>query len=287
MHGMGASLQEVCLSIKNPKIMKEPMIIKANSRGGANYGWLQTKYTFSFAQYYDSYRMGFGVLRVLNDDWIAGGGGFDTHPHDNMEIVTIMLDGAMQHKDSMGNTIVLQPDEVQAMTAGSGITHSEHNHSEEQPATLFQIWIYPEQQNIKPQYNQRRFDPEKRKDRWQSLVAPAKPAFAETNPGPKMPDTAPDRTPQVIHSQGIDDQPLNIHQQAWFSRATISEGKSLDYGTHGTNQGIFLMVINGKIRAESIDLETRDAGGFDGIREIKIVARETSDVLLIEIPMKS
>jgi len=142
-------------------------VYRADSRGQADYGWLKTKYTFSFAGYHDSSRMGFGMLRVLNDDWIAGGGGFDTHPHDNMEIVTVMLKGEVRHHDSMGNTIVLKENEVQSMTAGSGIMHSEHNNLADLPAELFQIWVYPNRRNLEPGYNQKRFDPKERMNRWQ------------------------------------------------------------------------------------------------------------------------
>ncbi|MBN1197973.1 MAG: pirin family protein [Bacteroidales bacterium] len=232
----------------------ESIIYKSESRGRGDYGWLKTRYTFSFASYHDPLRVHFGALRVLNDDWIDGGKGFDTHPHDNMEIVTIMLQGELNHRDSMGHMEILKPNEVQVMTAGNGIFHSERNNLLDTPIKLFQIWIFPREQNLKPRYDQKWFDPEERNNKWQMLVAP-------------------------------DEEPaLRINQDAWLSRAALQKGKQLTYDLHREKQGIFLFVIEGSITFGDEKLNMRDGAGIRDTKEITVVAKEDSDILLIEVP---
>ncbi|MFC2101648.1 pirin family protein [Bacteroidota bacterium] len=229
-------------------------IHKSDSRGKADYGWLKTRYTFSFASYHDPSRVHFGSLRVLNDDWIDGGKGFDTHPHDNMEIVTIMISGELNHGDSMGHTEILKSDEVQVMTAGSGIFHSERNNLPSTPIKLFQIWVFPREKNLEPRYDQRWFDPEERKNRWQVLVAP-------------------DNTDALM-----------INQDAWFSRASLQKGNQLSYSLHGEKQGIYLFVIKGSIEVDGIELNERDGAGIWDTSEVNLSATEDSDILVIEVP---
>ena len=148
------------------------LLFKASDRGTADYGWLKPNYYFSFAQYHDNAKVHFGLLRVLNDDFIGGGGAFPTHPHDNMEIVTIPFTGALKHKDSTGGEGVIKAGDIQIMSAGSGVQHSEANASETDPVTLFQVWVFPKERNIKPRYDQKTFDLTQRTNKWQTVVSP-------------------------------------------------------------------------------------------------------------------
>jgi redox-sensitive bicupin YhaK (pirin superfamily) len=234
----------------------ETIIHKADSRGYADFGWLKTHYTFSFANYYNPARINFGTLRVLNDDFIAGGEGFGKHPHNNMEIITIPIQGQLRHTDSMGHTMVIEPNEVQVMTAGTGITHAEFNNSTEIPVKLFQIWIFPEKQNITPRYDQKKFDPLESFNKWQCLVSPDK-----------------------------RNNSLTIHQKAWISRSKISTNKTLDYQLNLNNNGIYLFIIEGQINLNGITLNRRDGIGIWNTNSISVNALEESDVLLLEIPI--
>ena len=201
------------------------IIHRASSRGHANHGWLNTYHTFSFADYFNQERIHFGALRVLNDDWIDGGRGFGRHPHDNMEIVTIMLEGELKHSDSMGHTQVLHENEVQAMSAGTGIFHSEMNNLPDKPVRLLQIWVFPEQRDVKPRYEQKVFDPQLRKNQWQLLAGP---------------------DPQ--------NGEMDIKQQAWFSRIDLAGGKETIYDLY--NKLVFdYIVYNAKI-TDSVGIET-------------------------------
>lgn len=228
---------------------------KAESRGSADYGWLKTSYTFSFANYYDPTRIHFGTLRVLNDDWIAGGQGFGKHPHDNMEIITIMLSGELEHKDSMGHISVLKENEVQVMTAGTGITHSEYNHLPNVPVQLLQIWVFPEKQNLAPGYDQKKFDPELRKNQWQLLVSP-----------------------------NIDNS-LTIHQNAFFSIAKLDDKAEIIYTLHQKNNGVYAFIISGSVVIAGIDLNKRDGLGIWDFEQLSLKANEFSEILIIEVPM--
>jgi redox-sensitive bicupin YhaK (pirin superfamily) len=231
---------------------------KASTRGHANHGWLDTCHTFSFADYFDKERIHFGALRVLNDDWVEGGRGFGRHPHDNMEIVTIMLEGELEHIDSMGHTQVLHENEVQAMSAGTGIFHSEMNNSPDKPARLLQIWVFPEQRNIKPRYEQKVFDPQLRKNHWQLLAGP--------DP----------------HNGEMD-----IKQQAWFSRIDLAAGNETNYKLHNKQNGVYLFVIEGSVIFDgSRQLHKRDGAGIWEVDSLGIRgADDISELLLIEVPM--
>lgn len=233
------------------------IIHKADTRGHADYGWLKTNYTFSFANYYDPDRIHFGTLRVLNDDFIDGGMGFGKHPHDNMEIVTIMLDGELKHSDSMGHTQVLRQNEVQVMSAGTGIFHSEFNNLPDKPLNLLQIWIFPERKNIQPRYDQKEFNPKARINQWQTIVAPAPVKEA-----------------------------LEIRQNAWFSMTSLEQGKTLMYNLHDNKNGLYLFLLTGKaLVSGEIELEQRDGTGIWDTASIDITATSQSDILAIEIPM--
>ena len=229
---------------------------KAESRGHADYGWLDTHHTFSFANYYDPQRVHFGMLRVLNDDRVGGGGGFDRHPHDNMEIVTVVLEGELEHKDNMGNILPIRPDEVQVMSAGKGIFHSEYNRSPDIPLQFLQIWVFPDQKNIAPRYDQRAFDPVKRVNQWQVLVSPDDPAS------------------------------LMIHQQAWFSRITLGESQTAGYTLREGHHGAYIFIIDGKTEISGFILEKRDGLGISEVGFFSLTAIEKSEILVIEIPMR-
>ncbi|MBC7863031.1 MAG: pirin family protein [Bacteroidia bacterium] len=232
-------------------------VIKANTRGHADHGWLKANHSFSFAGYHDDARTHFGALRVLNDDSIAAGMGFGTHPHDNMEIITIPLSGALEHKDSMGNHGVIKSGDVQVMSAGSGIQHSEFNHSKTEGCTLFQIWLFPNKKNVKPRYDQRTLDVTQRKNKFQQVISPNE-----------------------------NDEGSWIHQDAWFSMASMDKDLELQYDLKRNGNGIYLMVIEGEIAVEGELLQKRDAIEITDITSIKIKASEKSEILLMDVPMK-
>ncbi len=237
--------------------MKNTIIHKANSRGYADHGWLVTHHTFSFANYYNPERVHFGMLRVLNDDWIEGGMGFGTHPHDNMEIITIPLSGAIAHQDSMGNHSVIQEGEIQLMSAGSGITHSEFNANKNRAATLLQIWVFPNKKEVTPRYGQIKLDPQDRKNKFQQIVSP--------NP---------------------DDDGVWIYQNAWFHLANLDKDLTLEYDLKQKGNGIYLFVIKGKVTVEGESLGERDGIGITNMNQISISADSNADILVMEIPMK-
>ena len=231
-------------------------LFKAADRGTADYGWLKPNYYFSFSQYHNPAKVHFGLLRVLNDDFIDGGGSFPTHPHDNMEIVTIPFSGALQHKDSTGGHGIIKAGDVQIMSAGSGVQHSEANASATEPATLFQIWVFPKERNITPRYDQRTFATEERVNKWQTVVSPIEA-----------------------------DNALWINQDAKFSLTTLQAGKTMDYTNAFTGNGVFLVVINGTVQVGNITLGKRDAVGISGVDNFTITATEDAELLAIEIPM--
>lgn len=229
---------------------------RSGSRGHANYGWLDTRYTFSFAGYRDPERVHFGALRVINDDIVHGGGGFDRHPHDNMEITTVVLEGTLEHRDSMGHVQQIGANEVQVMTAGTGIFHSEYNADAEIPVKLFQIWIFPSAHNLKPRYDQKAFDPAGRKGTWQRLVSP--------------------------DEEGT----LKLNQNAWFSRITLEAVQHTVYQLHAPGNGAYIMMIEGTADVDGTKLETRDGLGVWETSSVNIKTESESDILLIEIPMQ-
>ena len=237
--------------------MSQTIFFPADERGYANHGWLKARHSFSFAGYHDPNKIHFGALRVLNDDIVAPGMGFGTHPHDNMEIITIVLDGALEHKDSMGHAQAIHPNEVQVMSAGTGVKHSEYNHYRDKEVNLLQSWIFPNEKNVTPRYDQRMFDEQERINKWQTLVAP-------------------------VNSS---DDGLKIHQNAWIYRTKLEEGKSITHQLKDTNNGVYIFLIDGKINTEGNELDKRDAIGINDTSEVEIVAQQNSDILLYELPM--
>lgn len=237
--------------------MAKTIFHSADSRGHADHGWLNAKHSFSFAGYYDPSRIHFGALRVLNDDIVAPGMGFGKHPHDNMEIITIVLEGALEHKDSMGHTEAIHPGEVQVMSAGTGVFHSEYNHNRDKEVNLLQTWIFPDKKNVQPRYDQRMFDAEGRNNKLQLLVSP-------------------------IYN---DDEGLKIHQNAWVYRTNLEKGMSLRHNMHSNRNGVYMFVIDGKINTEGQQLNKRDAIGISETDSFEFTAEENSDLILFEIPM--
>jgi quercetin 2,3-dioxygenase len=231
----------------------ELTVHRAGCRGHADHGWLKTWHSFSFAGYYNPDRMHFGALRVLNDDVIAAGMGFGTHPHDNMEIITIVLDGELAHRDSMGNGSVIRPGEVQVMSAGSGIQHSEFNHSE---ASLLQIWVFPDKKNVEPRYAQAKFQEEEMAGKWRTVVSP----------------------------DGAEGS-LWIHQQAWFSLGVFDAGTTAGYSLKKADSCVYLFVISGELELGAETLNQRDALCIEQIdAELKLKMGKDSKILLMELP---
>ena len=235
----------------------QTILFKAIERGKADYGWLKANYYFSFAQYHNPQKVHFGALRVLNDDVVAGGGGFPTHPHDNMEIVTIPHTGALAHKDSSGGNGIIKAGDVQIMSAGSGVEHSEFNESKTEAVNLFQLWVFPKEKNITPRYDQRNFDVNDRKNKWQTVVSP-------------------------IES----DNALWINQDAKFSLATLLNGEALTFTNTFTGNGVFLVVIKGSVTINEITLNSRDAVGIYDTNSFDILATEDAELLAVEVPME-
>lgn len=230
----------------------------ADTRGHADHGWLNAHHSFSFAGYHDPSRIHFGALRVLNDDIVAPGMGFGKHPHDNMEIITIVLDGALEHKDSMGHTQAIHPDEVQVMSAGTGVFHSEYNHNKDKAVSLLQTWLFPNKKNVQPRYDQRVFPAAERVNKWQAIVSP----IDNEDPG------------------------MKIHQDAWIYRSKIEAGKSLEYNLHSADNGIYLFVIDGSAATEGQQLNKRDAIGISETGKITVTVNADTELVLFEVPME-
>lgn len=233
------------------------IIHKANTRGQSKYDWLDSKHNFSFAGYKNPERVHFGALRVLNDDIIQAGKGFGKHPHDNMEIITIPLNGALKHSDSMSHEQIISVNEVQVMSAGTGIYHSEYNASDSEDANFLQLWIYPNRKDVKPVYDQKYFNPSKAKNRWQKLV------------------TSIDQEDKNL---------LTIHQNAHISRTFVDKDFELNYKLAKSSYGSFLFVIDGEIDIDGETYSARDAIGLSSLSEFKIKAKQNSYVLNIEAP---
>lgn len=239
----------------NKETMKQ-IIHRADKRGAANHGWLQSYHSFSFAGYYDPTKINFGMLRVLNDDSVAPGAGFGAHPHDNMEIISIPTSGSLEHKDNMGNSTVIKTGDIQIMSAGTGVKHSEFNHSKSEPVKFFQIWVFPKTKNIKPRYGQKTFDVAERKNKWQLVISPD-----EKNGS------------------------ISINQDAWFSMADLDQGTELTYKLNKTGNGLYIFLIEGSIVINGETLNRRDGIGIYETEEIKLKASENTQLLLMEIPM--
>ena len=230
---------------------------KANTRGHANHGWLQANHSFSFANYYNPERMHFGVLRVLNDDTIAPAMGFPTHPHDNMEIITIPLEGDLEHKDNMGNGTIIKNGDIQVMSAGTGITHSEFNANKGDYCKLLQIWLFPNKRNVTPRYDQIAIRSLAKENSLYQVLSPNK-----------------------------DDDGVWIHQNAWFNIGEYDKPTTETYSLHKKENGVYLFVIEGKLKIDNQSLDKRDGYGAWDTDEIEFTAEKSSKVLLMELPMQ-
>lgn len=239
-------------------VMENILVHTANTRGHAQHGWLDSWHSFSFANYYNPERMHFGVLRVLNDDTIDGGTGFGTHPHDNMEIISIPLEGALEHKDSMGNTAVISAGDIQVMSAGTGIYHSEYNHHKDKPGKFLQIWLFPNKRNVQPRYDQISLDVSKRHNKLQQILSP--------NPN---------------------DEGVWIHQDAWFHLGKFDKGIQTDYDIKRAGNGVYAFVIKGSFNVNGVQLSERDAAGIMDVSSIQIESgADDAEILLMDIPMQ-
>lgn len=237
--------------------MAQTILHKASARGLADLGWLKSYQSFSFSDYYNPDRIRFGALRVLNDDTVSGGKGFGEHPHDNMEIVSIPLEGELEHRDSMGNTAVISPGEIQVMSAGTGIYHSEYNKNAGLPAKFLQIWLYPNKRNVEPRYDQVKLDQQDSHNKWQQILSP--------NPG---------------------DEGVWIQQDAWFHKGRFDKGVSAGYVFKKAGDGVYVFVIEGDVDVNGQTLNRRDGLGIWDTDTLEIKVLTDAEVLLIEVPMK-
>ena len=234
------------------------LLHKSNTRGHANHGWLNSYHSFSFASYYNPERMNFGLLRVLNDDTVAPGMGFGTHPHNNMEIISIPLSGDLEHKDSMGTQAVIQEGDIQVMSAGTGIQHSEYNANKDKEVKFLQIWIFPNRQGVEPRYDQVTLKREDRLNKLQQILSP--------NP---------------------EDEGVWIHQNAWFHMGDLDQGTSLTYEVKDPeNNGVYAFILDGQVSIGEQPLENRDGFGIWGVKDFGIQANTNSRILLMEVPMQ-
>lgn len=240
---------------KEIKTMKT-VLHKANTRGNANHGWLQSYHSFSFANYYNPERMNFGALRVLNDDIVAGGQGFGTHPHQNMEIISIPLEGDLKHNDSMGNTVIINEGDVQAMSAGTGVYHSEYNKNNDKEVKFLQIWIVPNKENVDPKFDQISIRDLEKENAFYQILSPNK-----------------------------DDDGVWIHQEAWFHIGKFDNDKEAVYNIKKKGNGVYAFVLEGEVEIESQKLEKRDGFGVWEVESVNIKSISKSKILLIETPM--
>jgi redox-sensitive bicupin YhaK (pirin superfamily) len=236
-------------------IMKK-IFFKNENRGHANHGWLESYHTFSFASYHDPSKIHFGALRVLNDDTVKGGMGFGKHPHENMEIVSIPLEGILEHQDSLGNKTLIKKGEVQIMSAGTGIYHSEKNHESKETVKFLQIWVFPKIKNIEPRYDQKFFERKDRLNKFQTIVSPLE----------------------------SEEDGVKINQDAWFS--LIETDQKEIYELKKPENGIFVFLLEGKIKIDSEVLNKRDGIGIYDTKNVTFDSVEKSEILIMEIPMK-
>lgn len=237
--------------------MAQTVLHRSNTRGVADHGWLKSYQSFSFAGYYNPDRINFGALRVLNDDIVTGGMGFGEHPHDNMEIISIPLSGELHHADSMGNKASIKAGEIQVMSAGTGIYHSEYNGDNKEPAKFLQIWLFPNQRNVQPRYDQQTLKNEDKVNEFVQILSP--------NP---------------------DDDGVWIYQDAWFNLANFDEGNVKSYELHKPGNGVYVFVLEGDILVNGQALATRDGLGIWDTESIDIKALGSASFLLMEVPMK-
>jgi Pirin-related protein len=238
--------------------MATTVLHKAETRGFANHGWLQSYHTFSFADYYNPERINFGALRVLNDDQVSPGMGFGTHPHDNMEIISIPLEGDLEHKDSMGNVAIIKRGDIQVMSAGTGIRHSEYNKNKDTLVRFLQIWVIPNKKNVTPRYDQITLKEEDRKNKLQQILSP-----------------------------DPDDEGVWIYQDAWFHIGKLDKGISLDYDFRKKTNGVYVFILSGNATIDGITLSQRDGLGVYDTDKIKIFADNDTEILLMEVPMNT
>lgn len=236
--------------------MAQSILHKAETRGHADHGWLNSYHTFSFANYFNPDRVQFGALRVLNDDQVSGGMGFGTHPHKNMEIVSIALEGELQHEDSMGNVAVIKPGEIQVLSAGTGITHKEFNKNRDQQVKFLQIWVLPNQQNVQPRYDQIKVEDETKINQLVQILSPNR-----------------------------DDAGVWIHQDAWFHLGKFDQETALNYEVKQPGNGVYFFVLKGSVVVNEQALNTRDGFGIWDTDTISIKAAAGAEVLLMEVPM--
>ncbi len=229
---------------------------RADTRGNANHGWLHSRHSFSFANYYNPERMNFGVLRVLNDDIVAGGRGFGKHPHSNMEIISIPLSGDLEHKDSMGNATIIKQGDVQVMSAGTGVAHSEYNKNENEEVKFLQIWVIPNQENVTPRYDQIKLSEIRKENSFYQILSPNK-----------------------------DDQGVWIHQNAWFHLGDFKAGKSKTYQIRQKGNGVYVFVLEGEVKIGEHNLSKRDGLGITNSESFMLETISNSKILLMEVPM--
>lgn len=242
---------------KEEQTMKT-VLHKAGTRGHANHGWLDSHHSFSFANYYNPQRMNFGVLRVLNDDSVSAGRGFGTHPHDNMEIISIPLEGDLEHKDSMGNVGIIKQGDIQAMSAGTGIFHSEYNKNKDRDVKFLQIWMFPNKRDVTPRYDQITLKESNNKSVLQQILSP-----------------------------NADDDGVWVHQNAWFHLGSLDKGTSVSYGVKAPQtNGVYAFVLEGNVKIEGQELGKRDGFGLWEVENIDIEASTDARVLLMEVPME-
>jgi len=237
--------------------MGNSVLHKSETRGDANHGWLHSRHTFSFADYYDPERVHFGMLRVLNDDIVEAGMGFSTHPHDNMEIISIPLEGDLEHKDSMGNVSVIKHGDVQVMSAGSGITHSEYNRNKDRRVKFLQIWVFPNRKNVKPRYDQITLNIADRHNKFQQILSP-----------------------------DPDDAGVWIYQNAWFHLGQFDKGFSSDYKVKAAGNGVYTFVLSGAVTINNQELNPRDGFGIWDTDKLSVKADSDAEFLMMEVPMK-
>lgn len=237
--------------------MSKFVLHKADTRGGVDLGWLKSRHTFSFSHYHDPERIHFGALRVLNDDIVTEGKGFGTHPHENMEIISIPLEGDLEHKDSMGNTTVIKKGDIQVMSAGTGVYHSEYNRNRDQPVKFLQIWIFPNKKNVQPRYDQITLNLNDRHNKLQQVLSP--------NPN---------------------DAGVWIHQDAWFHLSQMDAGTTLEYSFQKEGNGVYAFVLKGNVTINGQQLSDRDGLGIWDTNAFSIQANSETELLLMEVPMQ-
>lgn len=239
------------------KVMDNTVLHKASTRGRADHGWLDSHHSFSFANYYNPERMHFGALRVLNDDIVADGMGFATHPHDNMEIISIPLEGDLEHKDSMGNIAVIKQGDIQVLSAGTGITHSEYNKNSDSKVKFLQIWVFPNKKSVKPRYDQITLSANDRNNKFQQILSP-----------------------------NANDDGVWIHQNAWFHLGKFDKDVMTNYKLKSKANGVYAFIINGETTIEGQKLTSRDGFGIWDIDKLSIISNvNKTEILLMEVPM--